>query len=160
MIKLLTLFLTFTLANAQIFPYFLPDEKSNFEHDLLSHLKKAHTQIILLTPSLNHPALRRQLIQSVSKGVKVTLIAQNPSHDPLQLVAYNDIELYLYRARELNDSLIIIDDEIVCHLSGGLEEEKLSQKTQNALCSDESDFILSLHQNANRILTRSKPYLK
>jgi len=160
MIKLLTLFLTFTVANAQIFPYFLPDEKSHFEHDLLGHLKKARSHIILLTPSFNHLALRRQLIQSASKGVHLTLIAQNLSHDPLQLVAYSGVELYLYRARGLNDTLILIDDDIVCHLSGGLNEEELSRKSQNALCSDESDFISAMHQNANRILTRSHPYLK
>ncbi|MCX6060670.1 MAG: hypothetical protein NT103_00235 [Campylobacterales bacterium] len=160
MIKLLTLFLTLSIVNAQTLTFLLPDEKSGFEHELMSHLKKAHTQIILLTPSLNHPALRRQLIQSVSKGVKLTLITQNPSADPLQLVAYSGVELYLYRARSLSDTLILIDDEIVCHVSGGFNDEELSQKSQNALCSDDSDFILSLHQNANRILTRSKPYLK
>jgi len=160
MIKLLTLFLTLSVVNAQTLTYLLPDEKSGFEHALIHHLKKAHTQVILLTPSLNHPALRRQLIQSVSKGVKLTLITQNPSADPLQLVAYNGVELYLYHARSLSDTLILIDDEIVCHVSGGLNDQELSQKSQNALCSDDSDFILSLHQNANRILTRSKPYLK
>jgi hypothetical protein len=160
MIKFLPLFLTFTLANGQIFPYLLPEEKSQFEHDLLSHIKKAHKQIVLLTPSLNHPTLRRQLIQSVSKGVKLTLITQNPANDPLQLVAYNGVEFYLYSSRPLNDTLIFIDEDEVCHLSGGLNEEELSRKTQNVFCSDESDFILALQQNTNRILTRSKPYLK
>lgn len=160
MIKFLPLFLTFTLANGQIFPYLLPEEKSQFEHDLLSHIKKAHKQIILLTPSLNHPALSRQLIQAVSKGVKVTLITQNSANDPLQLVAYNGVEFYLYASRSLNDTVILIDDDAVCHLSGGLNEDALSRKSQHAICSDESDFILSLHQNTNRILTRSKLYLK
>lgn len=160
MIKLLTLFLTLSAVNAQTLTYLLPDEKSVFEHELIQHLKKAHTHVILLSPSLNHPAFRRQLIQSVSKGVKLTLITQNSSNDPLQLVAYSGVELYLYRARSLSDTLILIDDEIVCHVSGGLNDQELSQKSQNALCSDDSDFILSLHQNANQILTRSKPYLK
>ncbi|MDP3588429.1 MAG: hypothetical protein Q8R58_10290 [Sulfuricurvum sp.] len=160
MIKLLTLFLTLSVVNAQTLTFLLPDEKSGFEHELIHHLKKAHTQVILLTPSLNHPALRRQLIQSVSKGIKLTLITQNPSDDPLQLVAYKGVELYLYRARSLSDTLILIDDGIVCHVSGGLNDEELSQKSQNALCSDDSDFILALHQNSNKILTRSKPYLK
>ncbi len=160
MIKLLTLFLTLSVVNAQTLTFLLPDEKSAFEHELIHHLKKAHTQVILLTPSLNHPALRRQLIQSVSKGVKLTLITQNSSADPLQLVAYRGVELYLYQARSLSDTLILIDDEIVCHVSGGLNDDELSQKSQNALCSDDSDFIPALHQNANRILARSKPYLK
>lgn len=160
MIKLLPLFLILSIANGQTLPYLLPDEKSNFEHVLMTHLKKAHMHIILLTPSLNHPVLRRQLIQSLSKGSKLTLITQNPSHDPLQLVAYNGVELYLYRARPLNDTLILMDDSVACHLSGGLNEEDLSQKSQNALCSDEPDLINAMYQNTNRILTRSKPYLK
>lgn len=88
------------------------------------------------------------------------MITQNPSHDPLQLVAYNGVELYLYRARPLNDTLILMDDSVACHLSGGLNEEDLSQKSQNALCSDEPDLINAMYQNTNRILTRSKPYLK
>jgi hypothetical protein len=160
MIKLLTLFLTLSVVNAQTLTFLLPDEKSGFEHELIHHLKKAHTQVILLTPSLNHPELRRQLIQFVSKGVKLTLITQNPSADPVQLVAYNGVELYLYGARSLSDTLILIDDETVCHISGGLNDQELSRKSQNAFCSDDSDFILTLHQNANRILARSKPYLK
>jgi len=160
MIKLLALFLILNVANAQTVPYLLPDEKSSFEHELMAHLKKAHTQIVLLTPSLNHPAVRRQLIQSVSKGVKLTLITQNPSDDPLKLVAYSGVELYLYRARGLKDTLILIDDSVVCHASGGLNEEELSQKSQNVVCSNEGDFVQSLSQNAQRILMRSHPYLK
>ncbi len=160
MIKLLTLFLTLCTANGQTLPYLLPDEKSNFEHTLISHLKKAQTHIVILTPSLNHPALRRQLLQSLSKGVKLTLITQDPSNDPLQLVAYNGVDLYLYRARPLSDSLILIDNSVVCHVSDGLNEEDFSKKSQNALCSDESDLINAMQQNTHQILTRSKPYLK
>jgi len=160
MIKLLSLFLTLCVANAQTLSFLLPDEKSNFEHTLMSHLKKVQTRIVILTPSLNHPALHRQLIQSVSKGVKLTLITQDPSHDPLQLVAFNDVDLYIYRARPLSDTLILMDDSVVCHVSGGLNEEELSKKSQNALCSDESDLINAMQQNTHQILTRSKPYLK
>lgn len=160
MIKLLTVFLILNAANAQTLTFLLPDEKSSFEHELMSHLKNAHTKILLLTPSLNHPAVRRQLIQSVSKGVKLTLITQNPSDDPLQLVAYSGVELYLYRARPLSDTLILIDDSVVCHATGGLKEEELSRKSQNVFCSNEGDFIQSLSQNAQRILMRSHPYLK
>ncbi|MFH0708635.1 MAG: phospholipase D-like domain-containing protein [Pseudomonadota bacterium] len=160
MIKLLLLFLTLSVTNAQTLPYLLPDEKSIFEYELMNYLKKAHTHIVLLTPSLNHPALRRQLIQSVSKGVKLTLITQNSSNDPLQLVAYNGVDLYLYRARPLNDTVILIDERVVCHVSGGLSGEELSRNSQIALCNDERDFIDAMHQNTNRILTRSKLYLK
>jgi len=160
MIKLLTLFLTLCVANAQTLPFLLPDEKSHFEHTLISHLKKAQTHIVILTPSLNHPPLRRQLIQSLSKGVKLTLITQDPSNNPLQLVAYNGVDLYLYRARPLSDTWIFMDDTVVCHVSEGLNEEELSKKSQNALCSDESDLINALQQNTKKIQMRSKSYLK
>ena len=160
MIKLLLLFLTLSVTNAQTLPYLLPDEKSIFEYELMNYLKKAHTHIVLLTPSLNHPALHRQLIQSVSKGVKLTLITQSPADDPLQLVAYSGVELYLYRARPLNDTVILIDERVVCHVSGGLNGEELSQNSQNVFCSNEPDLIQALKQNSQRILIRSHRYLK
>jgi hypothetical protein len=160
MIKLLTLFLLLNVANAQTLPYLLPDEKSSFDHTLIAYLKKAQTHIVILTPSLNHPALRRQLVQSLSKGIKLTLIIQTPAHDPLQLVAYNGVDFNLYDARPLDDTLILVDDTALCHLSGGLNEEELAQKTQNAICSDENELIKMMQKNAHRILTRSHPYLK
>lgn len=160
MIKLLTLFLLLNVANGQTLPYLLPDEKSSFDHTLITYLKKADANIVILTPSLNHPALRRKLIQSVSKGIKLTLITQTPSKDPLNLVVYNGVELYLYTARPLENTLIFVDDNVVCHLSGGLNEEDLTKKSQNALCSDETNLINALQKNTYKILTRSHLYLK
>jgi hypothetical protein len=160
MIKLIALFLTLNIANGQTISYLLPDEKALFEHTLMTHIKKATKEIVILTPALNYPLLRRQLIHSVSKGVKLTLIAQNLSNDPLQLVAYNGVELYGYDVRPLGDTSIVIDDTTVCHLSGVLSEEKFMRNTQQPLCSDEEDIIHTTQQNVRRILTRSKPYLK
>lgn len=160
MIKFLTLFLILTAANGQTLPYLLPDEKSNFDHTLMTYLKKAQTHIVILTPSLNHPTLRRKLIQSVSKGIKLTLIAQTPSKDPLHLISYNGVELYIYTARPLDDTLIFVDDNIVCHLSGSLNEEDLTKKSQHAMCSDESNLINVMQKNTHKILTRSHLYLK
>jgi hypothetical protein len=160
MIKLLTLFLTLSVANAQTLSYLLPDQKGLFEHALSTHLKKANKEIVILTPTLKYAALRTQLIRSSSKGITVTLIAQNPADDPLGLVAYHGIELYLYSARPLMDTLIFIDDTTVCHLSESLNDKELARKTQSALCSDDPDLIRSMQHNVSQIIKRSKPYLK
>ena len=64
------------------------------------------------------------------------------------------------RARPLDDTLVLVDDSVLCHLSGGLNEEDLAKKSQNAICSDESELIDAMQKNTHKILTRSNSYLK
>ncbi len=160
MIKLLALFLTLSVANGQTLSYLLPDEKGLFEHTLGTHLKNANNEIVILTPSMNYPLLRTQLVRTLSKGTTLTIITQNPKNDPLALVAYRGVELSLYLARPLADTLIFIDDTTVCHLSGELNAEDLTRKTNHAICSDEADLVAAMRQNIDKIRKRSKPYLK
>ena len=160
MIKFIALFLTLIVANAQTLSYMLPDHKALFEHALMAHLKKANKEIVILTPLLHYGSLRSQLVRNIGKGIKLTIISQNPTHDSLSLVAYRNVELYTYQARPLNDTLILIDNTAVCHLSGALDEEELTHKTQNVLCSDAPELLQIMQTNVEKILTRSKPYLK
>ena len=160
MIKLLTLFLSLSVANAQTISYMLPDDKALFEYSLAAHLKKANATIVILTPALHYGALHTQLIHTIGKGIKLTLITQNLTHDPLELIASRGVELYEYHARPLADTLILIDNTLVCHLSGALEDEDLVHKTQNVLCSDEPELLQTIQLNIHKTLARSKPYLK
>ncbi|HEX5710701.1 MAG TPA: hypothetical protein VFX68_05080 [Sulfuricurvum sp.] len=159
MIKLIALFLTLSVANAQTLTYMLPDDKALFEQALIGHLKKANKEVIILTPMLHYDVLRTQLIRTIKNGINLTIIAQNPAHDSLKLVAYRNVELYSYHPRPLSDTLIVIDDT-VCHLSGALDEEELLRKTQNILCSDEAELRQGIQKNIAKTLTRSKLYLK
>lgn len=159
MIKLIALFLTLSVANAQTLTYMLPDDKALFEHALTRHLKKANKEVIILTPMLHYGVLRSQLIHTINKGINLTLIAQNPAHDSLKLVAYRNVELYSYHARPLSDTVILIDDT-VCHLSGALDEEELLRTTQTILCSNEAELRQGIQKNIAKTLTRSTLYLK
>ncbi len=159
MIKILSLFLLLTHLNGQIFPYILPDQKDDFDHILITHIKKAHRTIYILTPELRYPSLSRPLLKSLTKGVVLTLITQKASGDPLMLIAYSGVNWSLYTARPLSDTLILIDDTLVCHIAGGLNEESLSQKSQTPLCSDDPTLIQTMHHHWDYLEKYSHPYL-
>ncbi len=160
MIKFITLFVSLSVANAQTISYMLPDDKALFEYSLTAHLKKVNTEIVILTPLLHYSALRTQLIHNIGNGIKLTIIAQSPAHDSLKLIAYRNVELYEYHARPLADTLIMIDNTLVCHLSGALDDEELARNTQNIVCSDEPELLQTMQKNINKTIARSKPYLK
>lgn len=158
-IKILSLFLVLTHLNGQIFPYLLPDQKDDFDHILITHIKKTHHAISILTPELHYPSLRRSLLQSLTKGVTLTLITQKASGDPLMLIAYSGVNWSLYTARPLEDTVILIDDTLVCHVAGGLHEESLSKKIQTPLCSDDQPLIQTLRHRIHYLQKHSRPYL-
>lgn len=160
MIKLIALLLTIITANANIFPFLLPDEGSRFNHHLQTHLKNAQKEIVIITHSMNYPALSKSIIRSLSGGGHLTLIVSNPSGDPLRLIAYEGVNLYTYIPRTLTDTLILIDNTQICHISGPLSEKHLTNASSNVWCSDEASLILRTQKYINLLLGRSTPYLQ
>lgn len=160
MIKILSLFLLLTHLNGQMFPYLLPDQKDDFDHILITHIKKAHHVIYIITPELRYPSLSRPLLQSLSKGVSLSLITQKASGDPLTLIAYSGVTWSLYTTRPLSDTVILIDDTLVCHVAGGLNEESLSQKTQIPVCSDDPTLFQTMRHHFDHFQKRTHPYLE
>jgi len=160
MIKLIALIFTITTANANIFPFLLPDEGSHFNHHLQSLLKNARKEIVIVTPSMNYPSLNKNLIRVLSHGGHLTLIVSKPSGDPLRLIAYEGATLYTYTPRAVADTLILIDSTHVCHLSGSLNEKNLGDSVSSVWCSDESSLILSTQKQITTFIKRSKPYLQ
>ncbi|MDP2077642.1 MAG: hypothetical protein Q8N01_10340 [Sulfuricurvum sp.] len=160
MIKLIALLFTITIANANIFPFLLPDEGSRFNHYLQKHLKNSQKEIIILTPSLNYPSLSKSILRSISHGIHLNLIVSKPSGDALRFIAYEGVTLYSYTPRDLTDTLILIDNSLVCHLSGSLNEKSLSENVSSVWCSDESLLVLAAQKQITTLLKRSKSYLQ
>jgi hypothetical protein len=160
MIKLITLIFTITVANANIFPFLLPDEGSHFNYYLQQLLKNSPKEIIILTPSMNYPSLNKNIIHSLSHGGHLTIITSNPSGDPLRLIAYEGATLYVYSPRAIADTLILIDNTHLCHLTGSLNEKSLGDNVSHVWCSDEPSLILSTQKQIRTLLKRSKPYLE
>ncbi|MDP3465779.1 MAG: hypothetical protein Q8R86_08430 [Sulfuricurvum sp.] len=160
MIKLIALLLTFSVANAQSNFYVLPKDTSHFEHSLNSHLKNTREEIIILTPSLNYPSLKAKLIQSVSKGVNLTIITHNPAYDPLALIAYENVELLLHSEKSLNDTTIIMDTAFMCHHQGALDAEQLSDNNEKIVCHEDALAIAKIRKAIILLRSHSKRYLE
>lgn len=160
MIKLIALLLTFSVANAQSNRYVLPKDTSHFEHSLNSHLKNTREEIIILTPSLNYPSLKAKLIHSVSKGTKLTIITHTPAHDPLALIAYENVELLLYSDTSLNDTTIIMDTAFMCHHQGALDAEQLSDTNEKIVCHDNAPAIGKIRKAITLLRSHAKRYLE
>jgi hypothetical protein len=160
MIKLITLIFTITIANANIFPFLLPDEGSNFNHTLQAFIKNATKEIIIVTPSMNYPSIQKSIIHTLSNGTHLTIIASKSVSDPLRLIAYQGVTYYPYTPRNITDTLILIDNTQVCHLPGSLDEKNLQNAVSHVWCSDDSSLILSTRKQITLMIQRSKPYLQ
>ncbi len=160
MIKLIALLLTITIANANIFPFLLPDEGSHFNHHLQSLLKKSQKEIVILTASMHYPSLNKSIFQALSHGVHLSIIANNLKNDPLRFVAYRNVLLYRNTTHSITDTVILIDSTHICHIPDELDEKNLMGTISNIWCSDESSLILPLQKHINLLKKRSVPYLE
>lgn len=160
MIKLIALLFTITSANADIFPFLLPDEGSRFNHHLQKYLKNSQKEIVIVTPSFNYPSLSKSILHSLSRQGRLTLIVSKPSGDPLRFIAYEGVTLYNDTPRAIADTLILIDNSHVCHLSGPLDEKNLTNNISNVWCSDESSLLLAAQKQITLLMRRSNPYLQ
>lgn len=160
MIKLIALLFTISVANANIFPFLLPDEGSSFNHYLQTLIKNSHSEIIIVTSSMNYPSLTKSITYALSHGVHLKLIVTKISNDPLRYIAYQGVDLSNYAPRAIDDTLILIDNTYVCHTSGALNEKNMSNSVSTSWCTDELTLITKTQQNIHRLLQRSSPYLQ
>lgn len=160
MIKLITLLFTITVANANIFPFLLPDEGSHLNHHLQQIFKNSQNEIVIVTSAMKYPSLNKSIMHSLSHGVHLSLIVTHPTGDPLHLIAYQGVNLYKYTPRPLGDTLILVDNSHVCHLSGGLNEAAMGSNLSTAWCSDDNALVLRTQQHIKTLLKRSSTYLQ
>ncbi len=136
MIKLIALLITISVANANIFPFLLPDEGSSFNHYLQKLIKDSHSEIIIVTSTMNYPSLNKSIIHALSHGVHLKLIVAYASNDPLHFLAYQGVDLYHYTPRAIADTLILIDNSTLCHVSGALDEKSMGNNVSTSCCTN------------------------
>lgn len=139
-------------------PFILPNNHSALLHHLGVHFKKAQS-IIIVSPIFNHSDLKKKIEKSAQKGAQVTLLLNNPKGDPLSMVQYQNIELLLSPV-QLHDTTVVVDERIMCHFEGTIDEEKMSSYKQNVRCTDHKKVIEKQSAIAQTLIAKGKPYLK
>ena len=160
MIKLLGLLFTVTLLYSGETIYILPDHQTRFVHQLNQSFKKGSKQIVIAAPSFNHSELKKGLLQAANHGSNVTMILCNLQNDPLSMVQYERITLHRYTAHPFDTSIILIDNTLVCTLSGSIDQERSTSTRSRIRCSDDIQEIESVRHSLKLLYTDSKPYLE
>jgi hypothetical protein len=159
MIKFLGLLFTFTFIYSEETIYILPDHHSRFIHQLGKALKKSSGEIIIVSPSLNHSELKKEILQSAKRGNNIKMILSDLRNDPLSMVQYDHINLY-HTSYTFNNTTLIIDNSLVCTFSGTIEEDRLKSTRSHIRCSDEPRDIELVRRSLKPLMKYSKPYLK
>lgn len=158
MIKLIGLLFIFVGVYAQETLYYLPDNHSRLQYEL-SHSFNSASQILIISPSLNHSKLSKSLIHAVKKGGAVKLIVNDPDGDPLSLIQYNNIELYL-SSTKIHQTVILVDDSLVCTGNTALIEELYTTKRSMIRCSDNQHDIYLIRNDLHPLVRSAKRYLE
>lgn len=158
MIKLLVLLFIFVSIYAQETIFKLPDNHSRFLHKLDRSFKTA-SQILIITPSLHHSDFSKKLLSAIKKGSMVKLIVHNSGGDPLSLIQYQNVELYL-SSLPLNQTLILVDDSLVCMSDIAVREDLYSSEHSLIRCSDNQNKIDSVRNASHPLIQYAKPYLE
>lgn len=158
MIKLLTLLSLFLPLFGEERVYQLPDHHTRLTYEL-NRLCKKSSHIHIITSSFNHSVLKKGILNGAHKGSLVTLVVNDPNGDPLSMVQYERVNLYTY-SHPFTQSIVMIDDSLVCTLDGAFEEEILTSQKHLIRCSDNQQTIRVLKQSQLAIFKQAKPYLE
>lgn len=158
MIKHLVLLFIFVSVYAQETIFKLPDNHSRFLYQLDRSFKTA-SQILIVTPFLHHSDLSKKLLSSIKKGKTVTLIVQDTKGDPLSLIQYQNVELYL-SSLPLNQTLILVDNSFACTSDIAVSEELFSSVHSAIRCSDDQNKVRLIRDASHPLIQHAKPYLE
>jgi len=158
MIKHLVLLFIFVSVYAQETIFKLPDNHSRFLHQLDRSFKSV-SQILIITPTLHHSDLRKKLLSAIKKGSVVKLIVQGTAGDPLSLIQYQNVELYL-SSQKLHQTLILADDTLACTSDVAVSEELFSSTHSIIRCSDDPSKIRSIRNASSLLIQYARPYLE
>lgn len=160
MIKHLGLLFIAHLLSAESDHYLLPDQNALFERRLSQAVSRAHTHVRILTPTLRHNALRKASLFAARRGVSVSLIVTDPKYDPLAMVAYSGVTLWVYPSRPIEGSLVLVDDTLACFSGTPLDKERMGNHTASTQCSDDPLLIRNATASFETIKSRSGAYLR
>ena len=160
MIKLLGFLLQFTMLLGKETFFLLPDDQSRMFAFLSESLRKSDDSLLVATPKLHHPEFKKLLSKAARKGSRVTLILSDPQGDPLSLIQYRGIDLFLYRARPMEGSVLLIGERGICTFPVPLVSEATESEAVLVRCSEEPASAASARKALLPLLRRSRPYLE
>ena len=157
MIKLLYFVLLIVPLFGETTRFTFPDHHSRFLYFAQQSMKNS-SQIIILSNTLNHAVLKKMLQSAAKSGTEVTLYLHTPNKDPLSLIQYRGIELFLTRTH-LEQSVILIDETILCTTAEEIDEERFYESTSSMYCSTDPNDAIRLKPWIQAIRNYSTPYL-
>lgn len=158
MIKLLGLLFIFLPIYGKETFYHTPHNHTDFIHYINKTLKQAN-HVFILTSSYAHYDLQKGILNCAKNGGTITLIAHDISGSPLSMIQYQGVNLYTSQS-PLKQSIIVIDDTLVCSLDGAINEEDFASQHLWIRCSDDQNKIKKTRQSLLSIMKYSKPYLE
>lgn len=160
MIKLPVLLLPFALLYGGTSLFLLPDDQSRFAHQLGSALRHGSENVLVVTPVLHYPEIKKAILTGIKRGSRIILVTQKPEFDPLSLIQYDNTEFYTYSARPMEGSVILVGERLVCTLPAALDGDELRQNASVARCSSSPSEIEAFRSVLLPLLKRSHPYLQ
>lgn len=158
MIKHLGFLFIFTALYAHESTYLFPDHHARFVHEINQAIKNS-SSILIVTPSYHHTNLSKGILSATKHASTLKLIVQDPHNDPLSLIQYRNIELFISRAT-LTQSTILVDDVLVCTVNSPIEEDRFSSKSAPMQCSDSPEKITAIRHALEPVIQSSKAYLE
>lgn len=158
MIKLLGLLFIFAPLYSQEYLFTFPDHHSRFVHEINLSFKKS-ASILILTPSYHHTKLTKGILSAVKHGTDIKMITHDPHGEPLSLIQYQHIRLYLSSVR-FTQSVILVNNTLVCTSNEAIDEEIFSSRHSSFICNDDPSKIRSIRLSLEPILKSSTPYLE
>lgn len=158
MIKLLRFLSIFTSLYSQESVFTFPDHHSRFIYEI-NHSFKNSASILIFTPSYHHLKLTKGILSAAKQGSTIKIITHDPYGEPLSLVQYQNIYLYL-APLPLHESVILVDNRLVCTSSESIDEDIFSSHRSLFRCSDNPVQIDAIRHSIHPVLEQSKPYLE
>lgn len=158
MIKLLHFLFIFTALYSQENTFRCPENHSNFIHKIAYAMQNS-SSVLILSPSIHHTALSKGILSAAKHRSDITMILHNPHEDPLSLIQYDHVTLNISTTL-LHESLILIDNTLVCTTNSPLEEEILNFSHATFRCSDSPEKIEAVRHAMQPVIKNSKSYLK
>jgi hypothetical protein len=158
MIKLLSIVLLIVPLFGEKTRFIFPDHHSRFLSFAERSMKKS-SHIVLISASLEHTALKKTLQSAAKSGSEIKLYLSTAGKGPLSLIQYRGIDLFLTPVR-MEHTYLLIDEEIVCTTTGGIDEERFSESAPSMHCSSDPADLLTLKPSIKEIMRRSTPYLQ
>lgn len=116
--------------------YLLPDEEREFNDTLVEHVKNAKNEIYIFSMQIDYYTIIKALKTSARKNIYIFVITQdNIEKKTSYLSLFKNIYVFTLkeRNRQLQGTLVCIDDKDLFLLSEELNYEKLKQNYSFAL---------------------------